>query len=264
MSRLRTPTHLLRELALVVLRGALILFGGILLWHAALIANAILSPSIPWFVGMAAGGLYLVARYVRRSEFIETRLALRSVNGFALQFGVTATTACLCIAILQGSFAHLQLGPLAAPVHASPLVTNLAVLLLPGYAAVIEELSFRGAIQTSLEKLLGSKVAIAATTLLFLGVHVQKADFASQWMFYLSFSVVLGIVAARYGSLALCVLLHVTVNLVSVAIAWAFGPFQLGNLSEAAQVALTALALAGTASALVVLRGANASSSSTD
>lgn len=250
-----SPPHRLRRvLAIAIGRGALLLFGGISLWHLALLVNAVLSPAIPWFVVTAVCVSYLATRYMSRSEAIRSRLALHSMNGWALAFGASASIACVSVAILEGSFAGLPLGPLTAPVDASPLVTNLAILLLPVYAAVIEELAFRGAIQTTLEERLGTRAAIAIATLLFLGGHIQRADFAAQWLFYLTFSLTLGIVAAKFRSLVLCMVLHVAVNFISVLATWAFGPFHLGNLTLAAKVFITLIAIVGAGVAFLIMR----------
>ncbi len=201
MAATGTPAPLLRALASAIGRGILLPFLGTSLWHAALLANAILSPAVPWFIVIAAASLYVATRYVCREEVTRNRLAFRSISGRALAFGIAASIACLSISILEGSLASLALGPLAAPVHASPFVANLAILLLPAYAAVIEELAFRGVVQTSLEGRIGRNPAIGIATLLFLGVHLPKGDFAAQWLFYLTFSLTLGIVAAKFRSL---------------------------------------------------------------
>lgn len=245
--------------ALAIGHGALLLFGGILLWHLALLANAVLSPEIPWFVVAAVGAAYFATRYVSRQEAIKSRLALGSMTGWALVFGVSGSIACLSIAIVEGSLAGLPLGPLMATIEAPPLFSNLAILLVPVYAAVIEELAFRGVIQIRLEGLLGTKAAIAIATLLFLGVHLQKADFAAQWFFYLTFSLTLGIVAARFRSLALCVVLHLALNFVSVAVTWAFGPFRLGELHLGARVAVAVLGISAAGLAILALRNARTS-----
>lgn len=236
---------------LVAIVGATLLFlAAIATWYLTLIANVAVSPSIPWFVAADLLALYACLRYLRSQAVLARPFALRPVSKQALLFGVSGTVACYCLAVVEGAFGAMRLGPFEGVPRASNATSVTAVLFLPIYVGICEEMIFRGALQTRLERAIGPPAAIALTTVLFLAVHLQRPDFATQWMFLATLSIVLGVVVSKFDSLPLCVLLHASTNFVSVGLTWAFGPFSLSDLSSAA---LLVVACFGTACGVLAL-----------
>lgn len=96
----------------------------------------------------------------------------------------------------------------------SPVDAILLVLIVAVGAPVIEELFFRGLLLRSLERRVGSRVAIAGSALVFAAVHFQVVQFPALVMFGL----VAGWLTVRSGRLGPAIWTHVGFNAVSVAI----------------------------------------------
>src|SRR5690606_26443958 len=79
----------------------------------------------------------------------------------------------------------------------SPVDAILLVLIVAVGAPVIEELFFRGLLLRSLERRVGSRVAIAGSALVFAAVHFQVVQFPALVMFGL----VTGWLTVRSGRL---------------------------------------------------------------
>lgn len=226
----------------------------IVIWYVTLIANARLSPSIPWFVAADLLALYAGYRYLLSQNVLVRALSLKPVGKQAWLFGVGGMLACSCLAVLQGTFWGMRLGLVGRVPGASDITSATALLFLPIYTGICEELVFRGALQTRLSRTLDPPAAIIFTTVLFLAVHYQRSDFAMQWMFLAALSIVLGIVASKFDSVPLCVLLHGSVNFVSAGVTLAFGPFSLTELSCGARLAVACLGAACAAVAILSMR----------
>lgn len=239
--------------------GLLLLAGTTILWSFVLALNIRTFPSVPWFVVIDIGALYLAARYLKRRDASSDRLDFDSLTTQSLAFGVGGVAACYCLGVVEGAIAGIQIGPMVSVPGLSAFGSNVAVLFLPVYAAVSEELTFRGLVQCNLERIFKPHWAILVTSALFLAVHVQRPDFAAQWVFLVSLSIVLGIVAAKFRSLILCIILHAAANFIVVVLAWALGPFRLHELSVAATGLIAALAFVSAGVAVGVLRSTKAS-----
>jgi tetratricopeptide (TPR) repeat protein len=89
--------------------------------------------------------------------------------------------------------------------RSSRLLTLSAVVL---FAPISEEILFRGLLYVSLENRWGRSVAIFATSLLFAAVHFSITYFLP----LLAVGLVLGVLRARTGSIALPIIVHVLNN----------------------------------------------------
>jgi membrane protease YdiL (CAAX protease family) len=243
-----------QELVAAVTGAALLVPATIAIWYVTLIANLAVSPSIPWFVVLDLLGLFGLFRYLKSQDLLSSSFALQPASKRALVFGVTGMVACYCLAVIEGAFGGMRLGPLIEVASGANNTSVTAVLVLPVYAGISEEMIFRGALQTRLARTFGPVVAIALTTILFLGVHLQRSDFVTQWMFFAMLSIVLGTIASRLGSVPLCIVLHAGTNFVSVAVTWWFGPFLLANLRGWVLVPIACLGIACALLALASLR----------
>lgn len=242
-----------RQSCVVVVKGFAFFAATVAVWHVVLAINIRTTPVFPWFVVLDAGFLYWAGRILHRRNLLGDRCGHRDTPRSVL-FGILVVTASLAIAIIQGSIGGLQLGPLERIADVSPFFSTSAIVALPLYAAIAEELGFRGIVQTSLEPIVGVGIAIAITTALFSTVHAQNPLFGQQWAFYLSLSIALGLVAVICKSLTLCMALHAGLNGLSVVTTLYFGPIYLGELGGVARTMLGGVAIGCVAGAIYVAK----------
>ncbi len=100
----------------------------------------------------------------------------------------------------------------------SPIQLTAALTMILGAAPIIEELLFRGLLQTWIKKHLGIKASILLASLCFALFHISASHGAGNLSLVPSlfvFSCFLGFIYERQKSLLSSILLHITFNLVS-------------------------------------------------
>ena len=193
-----------------VLTGLAVAAAGTLPW-ATLVSINIKHPALPWAVPITAVYLWLFWRYVRGGGWPQSTAAARRASsranslpedlwGPALLAGVLGLVGVL---LLQGVLGRLVDLPQQRDLDVSqfPALTVLLWVLMSSLVAgVVEETSFRGYMQTPIERRHGPVIAILVTGSLFGLMHFTHREVTLVLLpYYIA-------VAAVYGALA-----HLTV-----------------------------------------------------
>jgi len=101
----------------------------------------------------------------------------------------------------------------------------MALLLLSAVvmAPVTEEIVFRGLVQTELLSMLGEsrrRLVIMIASVLFMAIHMGVAEWQT-WPGLFTLALVLGWLYERYGSLAVCIAVHMAFNAANLALMFA-------------------------------------------
>lgn len=87
------------------------------------------------------------------------------------------------------------------------------ILVVSVYAAIVEELAFRGVIYSALQRVLDTKEVILVSSLMFMVIHLAVPSFPHLLLIGLA----LGFLRWRSGSIYPCMLLHFTHNSLTLA-----------------------------------------------
>ena len=82
------------------------------------------------------------------------------------------------------------------------------VLVVVVGAPIVEEIVYRGAVHTHLQRTAGTAVAIVGTAVIFAGIHMSAIEFPGLF----AFALVLGYVRHRSGTLGLSIVTHMAFN----------------------------------------------------
>jgi membrane protease YdiL (CAAX protease family) len=146
--------------------------------------------------------------------------------------------------------------PASLPAEAQVVAVAMTALV----AAVVEEAAYRGYLQTCLERLWGPSVAIVAIASLFTLAHLPAA-----WSHRLLLGsifvagMLFGSVAAIFGSIRPCILLHALVDWIVLPVEWGLidrrwrAPLAVIDLDQSAVVLLVVIGVSA-AVAVWVLR----------
>lgn len=128
---------------------------------------------------------------------------------------------------VAGWIALARLGPLAPPPVSlasipDPVTVAVISLITLLTAGVLEEVFYRGLLQTRLESLIGRWPAIAATSILFAAMHIAShvhldtlaVDLATIVAVQGTFGVMQGYLWSRYRNIWAPIVIHVAVNLI--------------------------------------------------
>jgi membrane protease YdiL (CAAX protease family) len=201
-------------------------------WAALLGTNLRVSPSIPWSVGVMALLLWLLWQYLggrgwphRTAEVRRRSLRARRVSGpvfvWAVAAGVLSIAALAGFWIVLHELVRLPTNPL--PNYARyPIVTVALVLIMASLlGAVIEEASFRGYFQGTLEGVVGGVAAIGIVALVMAPVHSSTQGFVwSTIIFYLLVDIMLGTLAYLSRSILPGVVVHFVGLLTFFTVVW--------------------------------------------
>jgi len=146
---------------------------------------------------------------------------------------------CLSLMFLLATFRPYLMIPASRPAFAHTALEQSFPLVAPAYAAVLEEIVFRGILQSKLESQLGVPCAITISSVLFTLSHVSNHEFLAQWPFYLTLSVFVGVISWRTQSLLLPIVIHLAVNLISNAVVLIAGTFDPRMINPTASLWLT-------------------------
>lgn len=84
----------------------------------------------------------------------------------------------------------------------------LLILVVVVGAPIVEEIVYRGAVHTHLQRTAGTAVAVVGTAVLFAGIHMSPIEFPGLFVFAL----VLGYARHRSGTLGLSIVTHMAFN----------------------------------------------------
>lgn len=178
--------HFLRSIAL----AAAIYVGWIVVWQLLIAANMAVVPSLPWFVVSGLGFCWWLTRYISHRDGMPEA---RPPNGSVIALMLLSVLLCIFTFALQAAITGLPpVPPFAAPAEVPALFAVTFSLLGPTFAGMVEEVAFRGVIQSSLVARFGSWRAIGMTTLLFLLWHFWTPLFIYQWVGYVVLAGALG------------------------------------------------------------------------
>lgn len=190
-----------------VLSGLAVATAGTIPWTTLVSANIKHQPGLPWAVPIMAVYLWLFWRYVRGEGWPQStataRRARSRANGLPAGLWGPALLAGLLglvgVLLLQGVLSRLVALPQQRDLDVSqyPTLTALLwVLMSAVVAGVVEETSFRGYVQTPLERRHGPVIAILVTGSLFGLMHLTHSEVTVVLLpYYMA-------VAAVYGALA--------------------------------------------------------------
>lgn len=190
-----------------VVTGLAVATAGTIPWAALVAANIKHKPALPWAVPIMAVYLWLFWRYVRGEGWPQSTAAARRASsranglpadlwGPALLAGILGLVSVL---LLQGVLSRVVALPQQRDLDVSqyPVLTVLLwVLMSAVVAGVVEETSFRGYVQTPIERRHGPVIAILVTGSLFGLMHFTHPEVTLVLLpYYMA-------VAAVYGALA--------------------------------------------------------------
>lgn len=218
------------QIGVLAAKAVALAFGTFLVNDLLVMINIGISPSVPWSIAVTIYLAVLVATTIgkRWQSYPIVRPNVASVAVFA--YVLVAIILSLFVLIIQGSLGGLKLAPHPVPGQASRLLSAVVVIFIPQISAFYEELAFRGVLQGGVHSIIGSRVAVLISTLLFCVLHAINAGFAQSWLALLVMSATCGLIAARTGCLWPGMLIHAGYNLAITTPAFIWGGLHLGAL----------------------------------
>jgi membrane protease YdiL (CAAX protease family) len=225
----------------VILTSLVILVFGALGWSTITFGSLQLMALVPRAGGPLAlltGGCFLWGywRYLggawlprstaelRRRRLRAHRLPAR-VWFWALITGVLAIVSFVCLVHIWGWFVRLPPWSASSITHYSFLAALCVLIGAAAEAGVVEEATFRGYMQESLEEQSNPTVAVAVAAVLFGLVHIVNGRQEIAWLLpYTVFGAILGILAYTTNSIVPGILLHAGVDAVRFWLAWRTEP----------------------------------------
>lgn len=203
-----------------VLTGLMVAAAGTAPWAILVSANSRYWSAVPWAVPPTALYLWLFWRYVRGAGWprstAEARRATCRANSLSEDVWVMALVAgvlgLVLVVLIQGVTSRIVTLPQQQALDTSqyPLVTVLLwVLMGAAVAGVVEEVSFRGYMQSPIERRHGPVIAILVTGALFGSAHFTHPEVALTLMpYYLAVAAVYGTLAYLTNSILPSMVLH--------------------------------------------------------
>lgn len=218
--------------ARLLLAAALTLFGATASWEFFLALNVRLSPSVAWYHILVAGLLLVLWRLLHPGWIPRSFFATQRPKPAVFFEGIVGIVGCVCLIFVLAVLRPYIMAPVGRKILEHTALQPNFSLVAPAFAAVLEEFVFRGLLQSNLEEKFGVPTAIAVTSVLFLLLHVGNNEFASQWPFYLIFSIFVGVLSWRTGSMAFPVVIHLSVNLAGNVVVLFTGPLDPRRLNS--------------------------------
>ena len=214
----------------------------------AVILNLQTSPSIPWMLVVTAGWLLFFWWYVSgygwpRSTQEARRRDLRAPSlskhawTWALIAGALGITGAIAMAFVTARLAHLPREAFAAPMDFSKygaLTVICAIACISATAGVVEEAGFRGFLISPIQRRHGWTIAILISGIMFfLDHHLSHAYATFVFLpFFLSISVVHGLLVKYSGSIRPSVLLHALADFIVIPVSYGLvGTFSVESVS---------------------------------
>ncbi len=220
--------------------------------------NVDVNPALPWFP-IPALVLIVVATWLLNRRW-DIRLTVPAdvpwVRVYAFSF--LAMLAAKCIKALEGAYHGASLE--APALEGVSTVFGLVFLLLvPFFAAVLAEISYRGVMQTRIEKLLPlwpMLLLLAAVNTLS---HMGFTDISTQWIYLMAMNIGFGYTAWMARSIVPAIVMHVVMNVLFPGSQYLWGPFALGELAAPGIATIVVLAVGLATAAIWLARGVSVS-----
>jgi membrane protease YdiL (CAAX protease family) len=214
----------------------------------AVILNLRTSHSIPWMLVVTVTWLSFFWWYVsghgwprstqqaRRRDLRAPSLAKRAWT-WALIAGTLGITGTIAMAFVTARLAHLPREAFAAPIDFSKygaLTIICAIACISATAGVVEEAGFRGFLISPIQRRHGWTIAILISGIMFfLDHHLSHAYATLVFLpFFLSISVVHGLLVKYSGSIRPSVLLHALADFIVIPVSYGLvGTFSVESVS---------------------------------
>lgn len=230
-------------IGVALLKSAAIYLGWVLVWQFALAANATTLPQVPWFVVPASLALAAGFFFVRKDSPASQEVPVKIV----VPYVVCAGCLIICILVIQAWLTSMPpTRNLQAAVGTPVPVAVVFVFAAPVFAGLLEEVVFRGALQPAFIRLWGAHIGIVAVAVMFTIAHVGSPLFGYQWIGYLTTGLICGLLAYYGSSLAACLVLHGSVNLLTNIYVSVSGSTAVGVNATSVAVVVAVFALSAT------------------
>jgi membrane protease YdiL (CAAX protease family) len=208
---------------------------GSLTWGPLLVANAALSPRIPWSVPAEAIALLLIWLYLNgagwprrtseaRRALLRARVVPPRIFGWAAIAGGLALVALAGLWIVLVQLTGAGGNPTLPNAGRYPaLFVALAIAMGSLVSPLTEEAAFRGYGQVLLERSFKPVVAVALSSLFFALYHGPTQGFAlSKIVFYLTVGVVFGAIALITTSVLPAIPVHIAGDVLFFTLIWPY------------------------------------------
>jgi membrane protease YdiL (CAAX protease family) len=145
----------------------------------------------------------------------------------------SAVLLCLGVFVVAGRFSHLVSGFSPAPEGTGPNWQIAAALFTGAFAAIVEEVAFRGILQGNLAKAFDPRIALTVSTAAFCAMHAWRGGFAAQLPFYAALGLSTALIAHVAQSAAPGISIHLAANTLLAVAALVWGPVEWARLSSA-------------------------------
>lgn len=226
-----------RRLPVIVralLAGLVVSLAGSFPWGGLAYTNLQLSPRVPWSVPLMAVYLWFYWQYLQgrwwprstaetRQKNLRARALPPRLWRWALLAGGLFMAASSTLIPVVGRFASIQVEfpDLLLPY---PFLTVLSLLVMSSVVAgIVEEASFRGYMQSPIEKRHGPAMAILVVTVVFGLAHLTGLDMgmsAGRMFFILLAGLNYGILVHLTGSILPGLVLHASGDVLGLSILW--------------------------------------------
>jgi membrane protease YdiL (CAAX protease family) len=214
----------------------------------AVIVNLRTAPSIPWMLIVTVAWLSFFWWYVsghgwprstREARRRDLRAPLLSKHAWtwALIAGTLGITGTIAMAFVTARLAHLPREAFAAPMDFSKystLIIVCAIACISATAGVVEEAGFRGFLMSPIQRRHGWTIAILISGIMFFLDHHLSHGYATLAFlpFFLTISVVHGLLVKYSGSIRPSVLLHALADFIVIPVSYGLvGRFSVESVS---------------------------------
>ncbi len=179
------------------------------IWATAVAVTAM------WSVFLIAIPRYLPYEEPSNKRSFSRSISLRDVVigvplGFASQFILMNMVNWPLMQLFPDSFSSDEISQRATDLtNTAPGAWVIVLILVVAVGApIVEEIVYRGAVQTHLQKTAGTAVALIGTAVLFAAIHMSLIEFPGLF----AFALVLGITRLRSDTLGLPIVTHMSFN----------------------------------------------------
>ena len=179
------------------------------IWATAVAVTAM------WSVFLIAIPRYLPYEEASNKRSFSRSISLRDVVigvplGFASQFILMNMVNWPLMQLFPDSFSSDEISQRATDLtNTAPGAWVIVLILVVAVGApIVEEIVYRGAVQTHLQKTAGTAVALIGTAVLFAAIHMSLIEFPGLF----AFALVLGITRLRSDTLGLPIVTHMSFN----------------------------------------------------
>ncbi len=244
----------------LVILGGLVFFTVLMRTSMSLVfLNLNVTPALPWFPIPALVLIVVATWLVNRRWNIRLTLPDNVPWARVYAFSFLAMLAAKCIKALEGAYHGATLAAPAAPEGISTVFGLVFLLLVPFFAAVRAEISYRGIMQTRIEKLLPLwpvlLILAAVNTLSHSQIFGGFTDIGTQWIYLMAMNIGFGYTAWMARSIVPAIVMHVVMNVLFPGSQYLWGPFALGELAAPGIATITVLAVGLATAAVWLARG---------